>query len=168
MMTEADKIKARIKNLLEGKSVLDLGCGHHPVVPWAQGVDDSSESKILVPGIVQASIDPSKAGLVVFHNFDVVFSSHAIEHMRSPIRETLSYWLGCLKQGGLLVLYLPDERRYVFDPKDPKARNPGHHHYLTPETFRWYLEQLPVVIEAIEEDPVIFDHYSFLVIARRK
>jgi hypothetical protein len=71
------------------------------------------------------------------------------------------------KPGGRLVLYLPNERRYVFDPKNPKVRNPEHFHYLTPEVVRWALEQLPVEIETAQDDPEIFDHYSFLVIARR-
>lgn len=168
MMTEADKIKERILPLLKDKSVLDLGCGNHPVVPWAQGLDDSSESKILVPGVHRLSIDPSKLALGNFRDFDVVFSSHAIEHMKSPILDTLRYWLSSVKQGGRLILYLPDERRYVFNPKVLTQRNPGHHHYLTPETFTWYLEQLPIEIETIEDDPVIYDHYSFLVIARKR
>lgn len=168
MMTEADKVKSRILHLLDGKAVLDLGCGHHPVVPWAQGIDDSSESKIVAAGVMLASIDPSKLALNAFRNYDVVFSSHALEHLRCPILETLRYWLTGVKPGGRLILYLPDERRYVFDPKSPTARNPGHHHYLTPETFTWYLQQLPIEIESIQEDPQIFDHYSFLVIVRRK
>lgn len=168
MMTEADKVQKRVMEHLKDKSVLDLGCGHHPVVPWAQGVDDTSESKVLVQNIHRLSIEPSKQALSVFKNFDVVFSSHAIEHMKTPILDTLRYWLGCVKQGGLLVLYLPDERRYRFNPAAPAERNPGHHHYLTPETFNWYLQQLPIEVLTLEDDPMIFDHYSFLVIAKKK
>lgn len=168
IMTEADKIRKRVLPLLEGKKVLDLGCGNHPIVPWATGLDDSSESKIFVPGVYKFSIEPSRNELCNFRDFDVVFSSHAIEHMKTPLLDTLRYWLSSVKAGGRLILYLPDERRYIYNPKNLKERNPGHHHYLTPETFNWYLEQLPVEIETIEDDPVIFDHYSFLVIARKK
>jgi hypothetical protein len=165
-MTEAEKIRDRILPLLEGKSVLDLGCGHHPVVKWAVGIDDSSESQVIAPGTIVARVDPASA-LISSHRAEVVFSSHTIEHIKNPILETLRYWLGLVLPGGRLILYLPDERRYVFNPKNTKDRNPGHHHYLTPETFRWYLEQLPVAIEVLEEDPYIFDRYSFLVIARK-
>jgi len=168
MMTEADKVKDRVYGQLKDKLVLDLGCGHHPIFPWAQGVDDTSESKILVPNIHRLSISPDKQDLNVFKNFDVVFSSHAIEHMKTPILDTLRYWLTCVKQGGLLVLYLPDERRYRFNPADRKERNPGHHHYLTPEIFNWYLQQLPIEVITLEDDADIHDHYSFLVIAKKK
>ncbi len=167
-MTEADKVRVRILALLEGKSVLDLGCGNHPVVPWATGVDDASESKILTPGVLVGSISPESDFLRKQPAADVVFSSHAIEHMPFPLLRTLKHWLSAVKTGGRLILYLPDERRYVFNPASPKLRNPGHHHYLTPETFRWYVEQLPMEIERLEDDPPIFDHYSFLLVARRR
>ncbi len=167
-MTEAQKILERIIQFLEGKSVLDLGCGGRPVVPWATGVDDASESKILTPGTRVGSIEPGSTFLGTLPKVDVVFSSHAIEHMDSPILRTLHHWLSSVKQGGRLILYLPDERRYVFSQQDRTKRNPGHHHYLTPETFRWYIDQLPVVVELFEEDPYIYDRSSFVVVARKK
>jgi hypothetical protein len=167
-VTESEKIRSRIFPLLQGKTVIDLGCGMRPIVPWARGVDDMSESKIVEPGSVIAKIDIESQQLGEGLRADVVFSSHAIEHLRAPLGSTLRYWLSLVKEQGRLILYLPDERRYVFNPKEPKARNPGHFHYLTPETFRWYMDQLPVEIEAFEEDPVEFDRYSFLVIARKR
>jgi hypothetical protein len=167
-VTESEKVLGRIKHLLEGKSVVDLGCGNLPIVKWAVGVDDTSESKHTKPGTVIAKIDPESRELSGLAGAEVVFSSHAIEHLKAPLLETLRYWLGLVRQGGRLILYLPDERRYKFDQKNPTSRNPGHWHYLTPETFRWYVEQLPVDIEVLEEDPQIFDHYSFLVIARKR
>lgn len=167
-LTEAEKIRPRIIEMLRDRRVLDLGCGRMPVVPWAHGVDDSSESKILEPGVVIAKVDPESRELGYGPDWDVVFSSHAVEHMSSPIGRTLSYWLGFVRPGGHLVFYLPDERRYRFDPENPRRRNPGHHHYLTPETFRWHLEQLPVDEITVEEDPHVFDRYSFLAIARKR
>ena len=167
-ITEAEKILNRIRPHLEGKSVMDLGCGRLKIVPWANGVDDGSETTQLEPGTIIAKIDPDSRQLAEHLKYEVVFSSHALEHIRNPIGETLRYWLGFVMQGGRLILSLPDERRYVYDPKNPVARNPGHFHYLTPEVVTWHLQQLPVKIEAVEEDPYVFDRYSFLVIARKK
>lgn len=167
-VTEAEKILPRISSLLEGKTVVDLGCGMRPIVPWARGVDDLSESKIVPPGVIISKIDIESQHLGEALRADVVFSSHAIEHLRAPVGSTLRYWGNLVKEGGRLILYLPDERRYVFSKANPKARNPGHYHYLTPETFRWHMEQLPMELEALEEDPVEFDRYSFLVIARKR
>jgi hypothetical protein len=159
--------------LLEGKTVVDLGCGVKKIVPWAVGVDDGSAYGALKPASIDrsASVDPEKKTLPValdHATFQVVFSSHALEHIRAPILETLRYWMHFVSVGGLLILYLPSEARYVFDHTNRKLRNPQHHHYLTPETFVWYLEQLDcMTIEALEEDPQIHDHYSFLAICRR-
>lgn len=174
-MTEASKILPRIIDLLKGKTVLDLGCGEEKIVPWAVGVDDGSEWDKLEPEI-NASIAKNggrkdltlallRTGNPTY--FDVVFSSHVVEHCQAPIRDTLYYWLSFLKWDGLLILYLPDENHYIYDPNNPKARNPAHHHFLTPETFRWHLEQIPnLVIELFEPD-IGDDRYSFLVVARK-
>lgn len=170
--TESEKILERIRPILEAKSVLDLGCGIQTVVPWAVGVDDGSETVHLKPNIVRAPIGKSGAAKLSAAlrgaKFAVVFSSHALEHMREPVRETLEHWSSFVAPGGALVLYLPEERAYRFDPRNPKARNPSHWHYLTMDTFVWYAEQLPnFTIDVLEHD-LGPDRYSFLCILRRK
>jgi SAM-dependent methyltransferase len=102
--TEAEKVVVRIMPLLEGKTVIDLGCGRRPITRWAVGVDDSSETKHLWPGTVIAKIDPDSHQLDAIGQFDVVFSSHALEHIRAPIGETLRYWFRLVKPGGRLVI----------------------------------------------------------------
>ena len=73
-----------------------------------------------------------------------------------------------MEPGGHLILYLPDERYYVYDPKARKAKNPAHKHFLTFDTFIWYLHQIPgIIIERYEQD-VGKDRYSFLAVIRRK
>lgn len=172
--TESEKIYSRIRELLEGKTVVDLGCGVKKIVPWAVGVDDGSAYGQLKPAAIDrsASVDPERKTLPIAldgQTFQVVFSSHALEHIRAPILETLRYWLQFVTVGGHLILYLPNEARYVFDHTNRKSRNPQHYHFLTPDTFAWYLEQLAgVTIEAMEDDPQIHDHYSFLAICRRQ
>jgi predicted RNA methylase len=180
-MTEASKILPRIIDLLREKTVLDLGCGDEKVVPWAVGVDDGSEwEKDKVQPDVNACIGPNwnlrnperslqfallKKGIPGTR--DVVFSSHALEHIPKPIRDTLNYWLSFVNQNGHLILYLPDERHYVYDHANRKARNPAHYHYLTPETFQWHLDQIPNIrVEQFEPD-IGDDRYSFLVVIRK-
>lgn len=164
-MSEAAKILPRIESYLKDRTVLDLGCGNHKVVPWAVGVDDYSEQSTKSGADLVCRVEDCYG--LTHHPFDVVFSSHMLEHVAAPIGETLTRWLAMVKPGGYLILYLPDERHYFYDRGDMTRRNPGHKHYLVPQVFRWHLEQLPgVVIEAIEPD-VGDDRYSFLVIARK-
>lgn len=177
-MNEAAKILSAVMPILKGKSVLDLGCGDEKVVPWAVGVDSGKEWATPPAGVdVFAYIDPGARELAQALKvagksltYDVVFSSHALEHLRAPILETLEYWLCFVSPGGVLVLYLPDERYYVYDRKAPRARNPAHKHYLTLDTFMWYAEQLQGVtvdqyfLDVVEGD---FSRYSFLVVLRK-
>lgn len=167
-MGEAAKISARIMKESDGLSVLDLGCGDSKVVPWAIGVDDGSEWADLKTGPdVRARIDPDSAqlaGALMSKGFqtlyDIVFSSHALEHMPSPIGRTIRYWLAFVRPGGRIMLWLPNERLYVYDKRSPRTRNPAHAHYLVPEVVRWHLEQtLPEVYIEEETGP---NAYCFL------
>jgi hypothetical protein len=156
-MSEAAKVLPLILDKLEGKRVLDLGCGIQKVVPWAVGVDDCSESAGAKPDIVAgvgsddrllASADDGmlekllSRGLPGLGEWPVVFSSHTLEHLREPIEENLRYWWSFVAPGGLLILYLPDEARYVYDTRSPLARNPAHAHLLTQEVVLWHLDQI--------------------------
>lgn len=174
-MSESRKVRDKVMPYLAGKSVLDLGCGDEKIVPWALGADDSSEWREPPQGIdLRVSIDPKDKALDFLHKrpcggyFDAVFSSHAVEHIPTPVLKTINYWLCFVKPGtGRLVLYLPDENRYVYDPRSPKARNPAHLHYLTFDTFHWFLDQIPkITIERYERDTGE-GYYSFLAVVRR-
>jgi SAM-dependent methyltransferase len=50
-------------------------------------------------------------------SYDFVLASHVLEHMANPIL-ALSEWLRLLKDGGILVLILPDRNR-TFDHRRP-------------------------------------------------
>lgn len=181
-MNEASKVKAAILSLLEGKSVLDLGCGGEKIVPWAVGVDSTAE---WVPGTIKpdivAGIDsPILVTGKAVHEairgriFNVVFSSHALEHMFAPVRDVIAYWLSLVETGGQLILYVPDESYYRFDPSNLALRNPAHHHLLTYSVMRWHLEHLEAIgalsiveLRARNRDTGFPDEYSTLVIARR-
>lgn len=165
---ESDKIRSVVSPLLEGKSVLDIGCGLNAwkIVPWAIGVDYFRAEK---PNH-KADASPYSSDLDRLFGrgrFDVVFSSHALEHMPAPILTTLRHWLHYAKVEGLFVLYLPDERHYVFDSERPKARNPEHFHYLTQDVFAWYLDQLENLAVERNELRVVGDEHSFLVVGRK-
>ena len=164
--TEAEKIIGKIQHLLAGVDVLDIGCGSKKIVPWAvsvDAVDHRADHKVNV----EASSGELKT-LLGDRLFQVVFSSHCLEHMRSPIRETIRHWLSFVKVGGLLILYLPDESAYQYDPAVPSLRNPEHHHLLTMQTFSWHAAQVRDVEVSIEADiDQKNDRYSFLCVMKK-
>lgn len=63
------------------------------------------------------------------HRFDVVYSSHTLEHMAEPYR-ALGEWWRVLKPGGHIVLVVPDETLYEHDVW-PSVMNSGHLHHFT-------------------------------------
>lgn len=166
-MTEAAKIRDTILPLVQNKTVLEIGCGSEKLVPWSVAVDHQKSPSV----DIQVDVSPETkllASRLGNTKFDIVFSSHALEHMRTPILETLRYWFSFVKVHGWMILYLPDERHYVFDPANPLVRNPEHHHYLTSDTFLWYMQQLaPGGGNCQMSMDIGPNRYSFLVILQK-
>jgi SAM-dependent methyltransferase len=79
--------------------VIDIGCGPDPIVSHAEAFD-------LEHGDAQeiAKIRPNGA-------YDAVCSSHCLEHMRN-VPHALAQWWGLVKDGGYLILVVPDEDLY--------------------------------------------------------
>lgn len=61
--------------------------------------------------------------------FDFVFSSHCLEHLRDP-RKGLANWLRVLKPGGHIVITIPDEDMYE-QGVWPSTHNRDHKHTFT-------------------------------------
>jgi len=83
--------------LLEGEGI-DIGCGLDPILPNARRFD-------LDEG------DANRIGDFVHDQFEFVFSSHCLEHMRDVDAALLQWW-GLVKPGGHLVFVVPDEDLY--------------------------------------------------------
>ncbi len=84
-----------------------------------------------LPGAIQ--IDPvinGKDGNALPETLvDYIFSSHCLEHFNNWVTG-LEHWASRLKQGGLLLLYLPDYSQEYWRPwnnrKHKHIMNPGH------------------------------------------
>jgi SAM-dependent methyltransferase len=181
-VNEASKIRSEILPLLSDKTVLDLGCGDEKVVPWAVGVDSGTSWKETPKAVDLVSAIDGASG-VLAHSllcagkpvlYDVVFSSHSLEHVFSPIMRVLLDWLSLVRVSGCLILYVPDEMKYQFSPANPRVHNPEHLHFLTAEVMRLCLDDLSargfIGVERFEERNAYGGHddeYSILVVARR-
>jgi SAM-dependent methyltransferase len=96
--------------LLQGSGI-DIGCGPDPVTPNARRFDMENG-------------DANEIGKFVSEQFDFVYSSHCLEHMREPRKAILGWWR-LVKPGGHLLFIVPDEDLYeqgVF----PSRFNPDH------------------------------------------
>lgn len=84
---------------LVNRKVLDIGSGADKVVPWAVSFDmeDGDANNIL--------------HYFKNNSFDVVYSSHCLEHMNDPETVLLDWWK-LVKKNGFLITIIPDEVLY--------------------------------------------------------
>lgn len=85
------------RSILEGRGI-DIGCGPDPVTP----------------GVCRFDVEDGDANEITRHvheQFDFVYSSHCLEHMRDP-RAALREWWKLVRPGGHLFFIVPDEDLY--------------------------------------------------------
>jgi SAM-dependent methyltransferase len=96
--------------ILQGSGI-DIGCGPDPVFPDVRQFDIKDG-------------DANHITQFVHEQFDYVYASHCLEHMRDPRQAVLEWWQ-LVKTGGHLFFIVPDEDLYeqgVF----PSRFNPDH------------------------------------------
>jgi SAM-dependent methyltransferase len=82
---------------LKGKGI-DIGCGADPVQPEVQRFDVEHG-------------DANEISKFVHEEFDYVYASHCLEHMRDPRHAVLEWWK-LVRQDGYLFFIVPDEDLY--------------------------------------------------------
>ena len=84
-------------SVLQGEGI-DIGCGTDPVYPHVMPFDlaDGDANEILRH---------------VERQFDFVYASHCLEHMRDP-RAAIAQWWQLVRPGGVLFVIVPDEDLY--------------------------------------------------------
>lgn len=161
--SESEKIKPLILQYLENrKHVIDIGVGHaERIVPHAVGVDIRSCPSVDMI-IKSAEIYKLHEFSGFEKGFDLVYSSHNLEHL-SDDKAALFSWSRLLKdEKSLMILYLPDENYY-------KEYNPSHLQHYTYESFIdkalrefYFIELVNSFLDVREEC------YSFCCIFRKK
>lgn len=154
-------------------SVVDIGCGTDKITNDAIGVDGRP-----LPGVNVVTNHAGDYGAMhVFSEdavFDTVFSSHFLEHIADQY-QAIEFWISLLREGGHLVLYLPDGRHYN------NKENPEHMIDMKYDDFMFWFrrsfcgegkdfrgEHLPKLFELIEHGMDIGpDRYSFYIVARK-
>lgn len=136
-MNEASKTLSVIsdlhKKLLQGKGI-DIGSGPYPVVQNAEPFD-------VIHGDADNILDYVKQ----VGEFDFVFSSHCLEHMKDPYK-AISDWWKLVRPGGAIIFIVPDEDLYE-QGYWPSIFNGDHKHTFTISKMKSWS---PVSINVIE------------------
>jgi len=87
-------------------AILHVGCGHEPLPPWFQG---AVETRLDIDPRCEPDVVASMTDLGDIGPFDVVFSSHSLEHLAPhDVGVALGEFRRVLKPGGRLVVIVPD------------------------------------------------------------
>ena len=147
-MGEATKIRGMVENWIQGFG-LDVGCGEDKIADNALGLDCRN--------LACVTICKKLDDLSLFGDgqFDFVFSSHFLEHIKNPTA-MLSEMKRVLKKDGRIILYLPNPDKY-------KENNPEHMHLWRPTEFKKIIKNR---FKQIKFDDKSFD-YSYLYVGRK-
>lgn len=160
--SEAEKIYPKIEKYLHGV-IFDVGCGANKITKDAIGFDRRQ-----LDGVNFVCTEFSENS--EFNDVaDVLFSAHCLEHVPNDYAKLME-WRRLLKEGGTLILYLPDGRYY------DNYENPDHIRDYNYETFMQFFERafcgmgnIPEkYFEVIESGLDIGeDKYSFFIAAKK-
>ncbi len=122
---ESAKVMWELPQYTRGRG-LDIGCGPSKAFPHMIGVDNYTDTQLfgiqMKPDVVS---DCTKLEVFGSASMDFVYSSHLLEHVEfEKVAATLREWARLVKQGGYLILYLPDEAAYPQCGEE--GANPDH------------------------------------------
>jgi SAM-dependent methyltransferase len=150
-----------LEPLLDGRLVLDLGCGGQKLHEKMVGVDIRRNGQV---GVGANSDKPAAADLeadvlslpLEDHTVDGILAKHLLEHIVDPVKAILE-WKRVLKLGGKLVILCPDYRYCEAISVDP-----SHVHAFTPESVASLLGALDFTVTRTES---VKPGYVFMVSA---
>ena len=129
---------------------LDIGASYWPF-PGATAIDTAYG-----PGKTALSDIPEGSQ-------DYVFSSHTLEHI-AQWQKALESWVGKLRKGGTLFLYLPHPECWLWRKENPFMAR--HHAWVpAPEIVKKALTNMGCTIMAFDDDPDVMQ--SFFVCGRK-
>ena len=126
---------------------IDIGAGLWPL-PGATPIDIESGPGVQTP--LESIVDGSQ---------DFVFSSHCLEHI-ADWQSALRAWIGNLRKGGIVFLYLPHPSCKLWLPSNP-AMTPHHLWSPTPEIIKRAFAELGLTVLDVDDGPA--HYYSFYV-----
>jgi SAM-dependent methyltransferase len=125
VISRRDRARARFAPLLRGRG-LEIGAlnAPYPFLPGTEVVysDVLSREQVaaMYPGsrLPDIQSDSESFPTIASDSLDFIVANHVLEHVTSPI-DALAEWRRMLREGGVLMLALPD-KRFTFDA--PRSR----------------------------------------------
>ncbi|HQR04001.1 MAG: methyltransferase domain-containing protein [Proteobacteria bacterium] len=151
--SETSKFRAQILSLIKTRENLDLselngvdiGCGGDPLLPESIAIDLPQPYAKCGTSALHLKGNADRLPWLATDSLDYVYSSHLFEDFPEPDnRRVLKEWMRVLKPGGLLILLLPDQPRYLEHCKQANE-TPNEHHSIP--TFG--IEYLKKLVEEI-------------------
>jgi len=165
---EAQKVRYDIVPYL-GTTCLDIGCGPRKVFSFFMGLDSEKDRALFgIEFPEKDHIVGDCTRILIFADgaFDLVFSSHTLEHIED-FRAALAEWWRLVRPGGHLIVYLPHRDLYPRIGTD--GANPDHKHDFAPEdiveAMRGVAPDFTLVVNETRDQ---LREYSFLQVYRRE
>jgi len=157
--SETEKIRPKISYYLQkANKILDIGCGNDKITKDAIGID--GRNLPTVDHVLENNDDILDLNKFFLKNyFNLIYSSHCLEHLQDDMK-ALKNWASLIKEGGHLILYLPDDRYYNNDS------NPEHLQRYTFESFMEKFAKANIESLKFKEGFMDIGHdlYSFCII----
>ncbi|MBS0630853.1 MAG: methyltransferase domain-containing protein [Verrucomicrobia bacterium] len=171
--SETSKHRTEILPFCQGYGI-DIGFGGDPINASAIRMDLPSPYAYTGDNPVQLGGDCRHLKWIADNSLDYAYSSHVLEDFdRTETEAVLREWIRVVRPGGLVVLLLPDQVRYVEDCRkrgevsaDGIVGNP--HHSIADFSMRYVLE-VAARIGGVEKHHAIdqLGAYSFLLVLKK-
>jgi SAM-dependent methyltransferase len=152
--TFARVIRTLARRGLAGGSLLEVGCGHGYLLDearrWFARRDGTEHATSAIEAASARADQVFRGGVESVPDdlsYDVVLSSHVIEHVGRP-REFVSAQVARLRPGGALVVatpYMGSVWQRLLGPRWPSFKIPEHLVYLESRSLRQLLEETGLV-----------------------
>ena len=163
--SETSKCRSSLARFCKGNG-LDVGYGGDPIVPTAICVDLYTPYAHYHTHPQHLHGDASNLHWFADDCLDYVYSSHVLEDFIDT-EEVLREWSRVLKQGGSMVLFLPDEKAYRAHCA-VNGNEPNKHHVHQEFSLNYLKETVGLIsgLEVIHESYPVAE-YSFELVLKK-
>lgn len=151
---------------------LDLG-SHRGLTPFCIHVDkwyDNRNAHPIYGGVIPTDVVADVSGdMSVFspRTFNCIVSSHSLEHMPGPDADVIGLmlrWWSLLRQGGVLVLCVPDHQCVDVWAADKDHKSAWGHDDFKPRVLDTFMREAGA---KLVEYNTLDNHYSFNVVLEK-